>query len=133
MNTTLASDLKGFKLLHVNIRSLYKKLEKVQLLYNKFDIIMCSESCIYGISAEILKHAFQKIPYKIQLLFQRSLVSGVFPRKWAIGYVNNITKIRKFIESRKLETDYADMSTCLIVRKNYTNSSYENTTRTWSY
>ena len=35
---------------------------------------------------------FVKIPIKIQMLFQRSLNSGVFPRKWAIGHVNILPK-----------------------------------------
>ena len=56
------------------------------------DIDISKDSCIYGISAEIIKHAFQKIPDKIQLLFQRSINSGVFPRKWAIGFVNILPK-----------------------------------------
>ena len=56
------------------------------------DIDTTKDSCIYGVSAEILKHAFQKIPGKIQIMFQKSLNLGVFPRKWAVGYVNILPK-----------------------------------------
>ena len=56
------------------------------------DIDVSKDSCIYGISAEIVKHAFLKIPEKIQMLFQLSINSGIFPRKWAIGHVNILPK-----------------------------------------
>ena len=31
-------------MMHVNIRSSYKKLDEIELLYSKFDFIMCSET-----------------------------------------------------------------------------------------
>ena len=65
-------------------------LREIKSLIKEIDI--SKDSCIDGISAEILKHAFQRIPDKIQMLFQRSINFGIFPRKWAIGYVNILPK-----------------------------------------
>ena len=31
-------------MVHINVRSLYTKLSEIEFLYNKFDIIMCSET-----------------------------------------------------------------------------------------
>ena len=44
MDTTVVSNYKGLKMVHINVRSLYKKIAEIEILYNKFDIIMCSET-----------------------------------------------------------------------------------------
>ena len=56
------------------------------------EIDTTKDSCIEGVSSEILKHALQRIPDKIQILFERSLKYGIFPRKWAMGFVNILPK-----------------------------------------
>ena len=50
------------------------------------------DSCIDGISSKILKIAFVKITNAICHLFNMSLSLGIFPRKWAIGYINILPK-----------------------------------------
>ena len=65
-------------------------LREVTKLIN--DIDTSKDSCLEGISSEILKSALQSIPDKLLLLFERSLKSGVFPRKWARGFVNILPK-----------------------------------------
>ena len=61
-------------------------LREIVNLIKEIDIT--KDSCIDGISAEIIKHAFLRIPEKLQILFQRSINTGNFPRKWAVRYVN---------------------------------------------
>ena len=56
------------------------------------EIDTTKDSCIDGVSSFILKRTFQLIPDKLKLLFDRSLISGVFPRKWAVGVVNILPK-----------------------------------------
>ena len=65
-------------------------LDEVSKLIKEIDTT--KDSCIEGVSSEILKHAFQQIPDKIQILFERSLKYGIFPRKWAMGFVNILPK-----------------------------------------
>ena len=45
------------------------------------------------ISSRIVKHAFSKIPDKIQHLFNCSLRRGIFPKAWKHGTVIPIQKI----------------------------------------
>ena len=68
-------------------------LQEIIALVREIDIT--KDSCIDGINAEVLKCAFQQIPDKILLLFQRSINSGIFPREWAKGYVNILPKSGK--------------------------------------
>ena len=56
------------------------------------EIDITKDSCIDGVSSCILKRTFQLIPDKLKILFDRSLNSGVFPRKWAVGVVNILPK-----------------------------------------
>ena len=65
-------------------------LEEVSKLIKEIDTT--KDSGIEGVSSEILKHALQRIPDKIQILFERSLKYGIFPRKWAMGFVNILPK-----------------------------------------
>ena len=65
-------------------------LGEVTKLINEIDTT--KDSCIEGVNSEILKHALKRIPEKLQLLFERSICSGVFPRKWAMGFVNILPK-----------------------------------------
>ena len=39
--------VKGFKLLHLNCRSLYPKLTQLELLYNKVDVLCISETWLH--------------------------------------------------------------------------------------
>ena len=52
------------------------------------DIVLNKNSCIEGISTKILKSAFIVKPEALLLLFNTSLLQGIFPRDWAVGYVN---------------------------------------------
>ena len=65
-------------------------LPEVIKLINDIDI--SKDSCIPGVSSHILKHAFQRIPDKIKLLFDFSIDSGIFPKQWTVGYVNLLPK-----------------------------------------
>ena len=56
------------------------------------DIDVTKESCLEGISATILKKAFLSKPNALLYLFEKSLSMGIFPRKWAIGYINVLPK-----------------------------------------
>ena len=53
---------------------------------------MSKDSCITGITTQVLKDAFANIPDKLLKLFALSLSLGIFPRKCAIGYVNILPK-----------------------------------------
>ena len=44
MNTNDAALLKGLKFVHINVRSLYKKLPEITFLYKDFDFILCTET-----------------------------------------------------------------------------------------
>ena len=50
------------------------------------------DSCVDGISARILKIAFGKLIKPLCHLFNMSLCTGVFPCKWAVGYINILPK-----------------------------------------
>ena len=56
------------------------------------DIDVSKDSCVEGISASILKTAFSTKPNALLYLFDQSLSEGIFPRKWAIGYINVLPK-----------------------------------------
>ena len=45
-----------------------------------------------GISSKILKLTFGKLVKAMCYLFNMSLHWGIFPRKWAIGYINILPK-----------------------------------------
>ena len=55
-------------------------------------IDVTKDSCVDGISANVLKIAFGKIVKPLCHLFKNSLSTGTFPRKWAIGYINILPK-----------------------------------------
>ena len=63
---------------------------EVERLISEIDIN--KDSCIEGISTKILKVAFTKTAMAICHLFSMSLLKGVFPRKWAIGFINILPK-----------------------------------------
>ena len=56
------------------------------------NILITKDSCVDGITSEILKHAFKEIPNRICNLFRTSITTGSFPRKWAKEYVNVLPK-----------------------------------------
>ena len=56
------------------------------------EIDTSKDSCIDGISTKILKIAFTKTVAAICHLFSMSLLKGIFPRKWAIGFINILPK-----------------------------------------
>ena len=41
---TTLSNVKGLKFIHMNTRSLYRKIDEIELLYSNFDFICCSET-----------------------------------------------------------------------------------------
>ena len=65
-------------------------LDEVKLLLRQIDV--SKDSCIVGITSVILKSAFNIIPNAMLHMFERSLVLGVFPREWAVGYINLLPK-----------------------------------------
>ena len=50
------------------------------------------DSCIDGVSTNILKYAMFVNVRAVQHLFSTSLSHGIFPRKWAMGYINILPK-----------------------------------------
>ena len=66
------------------------QLPEVQSLIRGIDIT--KDSCIEGVSSYVLKCALTTVPNKLQRLFSLSLNTGVFPRKWAHGYINILPK-----------------------------------------
>ena len=50
------------------------------------------DSCIEGVSADVIKVAFTKIVRAICHMFSMSLTKGIFPRKWAMGFINILPK-----------------------------------------
>ena len=65
-------------------------LDEVKLLFRQIDV--SKDSCIEGITSSILKSAFNSIPNAMLHIFQRSLALGIFPRDWAVGYINLLPK-----------------------------------------
>ena len=65
-------------------------LAEVRTLILQIDI--SKDSCIEGVPAKILKAAMLVCPDAILHLFVKSLMYGIFPRKWAIGYINILPK-----------------------------------------
>ena len=41
------TNVKGVKFIHMNTRSLYRKLDEIRLLYSDFDFVCCSETWLY--------------------------------------------------------------------------------------
>ena len=66
------------------------QLPEEQSLIRGIDIT--KDSCIEGVSSYVLKCALTTVPSKLQRLFSLSLNTGVFPRKWAHGYINILPK-----------------------------------------
>ena len=56
------------------------------------EIDVSKDSCVEGVRSGILKTAFISVPNAIVHLFNQSLSQGIFPRKWAIGYINILPK-----------------------------------------
>ena len=50
------------------------------------------DSCIEGVSTKVLKATFSRVPNAVRYLFSISLKTGIFPRKWAIGFINILPK-----------------------------------------
>ena len=65
-------------------------LMEIQKLISSIDI--SKDSCIEGVPAHILKTAMLYRPEAILHLFAKSLFLGIFPREWAIGYINILPK-----------------------------------------
>ena len=65
-------------------------IDEVKLLLRQIDV--SKDSCIEGITSNILKSAFTVIPNAMLHIFEQSLVQGIFPREWAIGYINLLPK-----------------------------------------
>ena len=65
-------------------------LDEVKLLIRQIDI--SKDSCIDGVTAAIIKSVFDTIPNAMLYMFQRSLSLGIFPREWAVGYINLLPK-----------------------------------------
>ena len=40
----LLSNVKGVKFIHMNTRSIFRKIDEIRLLYSSFDFICCSET-----------------------------------------------------------------------------------------
>ena len=55
-------------------------------------IDVSKDSCIDGVNSGILKSALAVKPSILVHLFGQSLSLGIFPRKWAIGYINILPK-----------------------------------------
>ena len=56
------------------------------------EIDITKDSCILGITTRVLKDAFLHMSDKLLKMFASSMSQGIFPRKWAIGYVNILPK-----------------------------------------
>ena len=65
-------------------------LDEVKLLLKQIDVN--KESCIEGITSSILKSVFTLIPNAMLYMYQQSLTLGIFPREWAVGYINLLPK-----------------------------------------
>ena len=63
---------------------------EIQKLILQIDV--SKDSCIEGMPANVLKSAMMVKPSAILHLFSKSLLRGIFPRKWAIGYINILPK-----------------------------------------
>ena len=44
MDSSKLSSAKGLKIVHVNIRSLYRKIDQLATLYSKIEFLLCSET-----------------------------------------------------------------------------------------
>ena len=66
------------------------RLDEVEALIKSIDI--SKDSCVDGVSSSVLKTALAVRPDAIMYMFNRSLEYGVFPRKWAVGYINLLPK-----------------------------------------
>ena len=64
-----------------------REVEKLTL-----GIDVTKDSCVEGVSSKILKIAIGKLTRATCYLFNKSLSLGIFPRKWAIGYINILPK-----------------------------------------
>ena len=65
-------------------------LEEVKLLFRQIDV--SKDSCIEGITPTIIKSVFNTMPLAMLHMFQQSLTHGIFPLKWAVGYINLLPK-----------------------------------------
>ena len=65
-------------------------LAEVERLAKTIDIT--KSSCVKNINSKICKDVLMMLPDKFARLFNVSLIYGIFPRLWAIGYVNVIPK-----------------------------------------
>ena len=63
---------------------------EIRKLVKKIDI--SKDSCLEGVKTEILKTGFLEVINQLTHLFTKSLNSGIFPRKWAVGFVNILPK-----------------------------------------
>ena len=50
----ILSNVKGLKFIHMNARSLYGKLDEIELLYSNFDFICCSETWLDDRYSDVL-------------------------------------------------------------------------------
>ena len=65
-------------------------IDEVKKLISDIDIT--KDSCVDGVNASILKAAFTVRPNALLHLFNKSLCMGIFPRNWAVGYINVLPK-----------------------------------------
>ena len=63
---------------------------EVKRLISEIDIT--KDSCIEGVSTNVLKFALSKIIKAMSYLFSMSLKWGIFPKKWAIGFISILPK-----------------------------------------
>ena len=70
----------------------FAELTRDEIIKYVKEIDVSKDSCIPGITTTVLKDAFLKLTDKLFKLFNSSMTLGVFPRKWAIGYVNILPK-----------------------------------------
>ena len=65
-------------------------LDEVKLLFKQIDVN--KDSCIDRITSGIIKSASILMPNAMLHLFRQSLSLGIFPRAWAVGYINLLPK-----------------------------------------
>ena len=65
-------------------------LQEVVTLVKEIDT--GKDCCVEGISTLVLKHGFSVLAKQLQYLFNTSINNAVFPRAWAKGFINILTK-----------------------------------------
>ena len=65
------SNVRGVKFIHMNTRSLFRRIDEIRLLYTDFDLICCSETWLDDRHSDILFHIDHKKLFRLDRLSGR--------------------------------------------------------------